>query len=231
MENTAACVEYLKSTEGNILLTTGSKELPAYAELHDRIYARVLPMQASLDICAHSGIAPERIIAMQGPFDEEMNLALLKMTKAKYMVTKDTGGPGGYGAKISAAKKAGVQAIIIGRPVQREGMDLDAVIRLMEQRFALKPVKKKVTLAGIGMGNPETRTLGMEKAVREADCLIGARRMLESIDAGNKKTYALLVAAKDIAEYIRTSTDTIISLFCSQAIPAFTAARRHCWRS
>ena len=135
-----------------------------------------------------------------------MNLALLKMTKAKYMVTKDTGGPGGYGAKISAAKKAGVQAIIIGRPVQREGMDLDAVIRLMEQRFDLKPVKKKVTLAGIGMGNPETRTLGMEKAVREADCLIGARRMLESIDAGNKKTYAA-VASKDIAEYIRTSTD------------------------
>ena len=178
VENTAVCVEYLKSTEGNILLTTGSKELPAYAELHNRIYARVLPMQASLDICAHSGIAPERIIAMQGPFDEEMNLDLLKMTKAKYMVTKDTGGPGGYGAKISAAKKAGVQAIIIGRPVQREGMDLDAVIRLMEQRFDLKPVKKKVTLAGIGMGNPETRTLGMEKAVREADCLIGARRML-----------------------------------------------------
>ena len=78
VENTAACVEYLKSTDGNILLTTGSKELPAYAELHDRIYARVLPMQASLDICTQSGIAPERIIAMQGPFDEEMNLALLK---------------------------------------------------------------------------------------------------------------------------------------------------------
>ena len=50
VENTAACVEYLKSTDGNILLTTGSKELPAYAELHDRIYARVLPMQASLAI-------------------------------------------------------------------------------------------------------------------------------------------------------------------------------------
>ena len=87
VENTALCVEYLKNTEGNILLTTGSKELPAYAELHDRIYARVLPMQASLEICSQSGIAPERIVAMQGPFDEAMNLALLKMTKAKHMVT------------------------------------------------------------------------------------------------------------------------------------------------
>jgi len=224
VENTAACVEYLKSTEGNILLTTGSKELPAYAELHDRIYTRVLPMQASLVICAQSGFAPERIIAMQGPFDEAMNLALLKLTKAKYMVTKDTGGPGGYGAKISAAKKAGVQAIIIGRPMQRDGLDLDAVIRLMEQRFDLKSVKKKVTLAGIGMGNPETRTLGMEKAVREADCLIGAGRMLGSIDARNKKTH-IAIAAKDIVEYIRSSTDRSFAVLLSGDTGFYSGAK------
>lgn len=206
VENTAACVEYLKTTVGNILLTTGSKELPAYAELHERIYARVLPMQASLQSCADGGIALDHIIAMQGPFDEEINLAMLRMTKARYMVTKDTGGPGGYGAKISAAKKAGVQAVVIGRPVQREGMSLDSVVHMLEQRFSLLPVRKKVSLVGIGMGSTETRTLGMERTVREADCLIGARRMLESVDAGNKKTYAA-VLAKDIADYIRESMD------------------------
>ena len=206
VENTAACVEYLKTTVGNILLTTGSKELPAYAELHERIYARVLPMQASLQSCADSGIALDHIIAMQGPFDEEINLAMLRMTKARYMVTKDTGGPGGYGAKISAAKKAGVQAVVIGRPVQREGMSFDSVVHMLEQRFSLLPVRKKVSLVGIGMGSTETRTLGMERTVREADCLIGARRMLESVDAGNKKTYAA-VLAKDIADYIRESMD------------------------
>lgn len=224
IENTAACVEYLKNTEGNILLTTGSKELPAYKELSDRIYVRVLPMQVSLDICAQSGIAPERIIAMQGPFDEELNLALLKMTKAKYMVTKDTGGPGGYGAKISAAKMAGVHAIIIGRPVQREGLDLDAVIRLLEQKFDLRSIKKKVTLVGIGMGNPETRTLGMEKAVHEADCLIGAKRMLESIDAGNKKAH-IAIAAKDIAETIRSSADKCFAVLLSGDTGFYSGAK------
>lgn len=224
IENTAACVEYLKNTEGNILLTTGSKELPAYKELSDRIYVRVLPMQVSLDICAQSGIAPERIIAMQGPFDEELNLALLKMTRAKYMVTKDTGGPGGYGAKISAAKKAGVHAIIIGRPVQREGLDLDAVIRLLEQRFQLQPVKKKVSLVGIGMGNLETRTLGMEKAVHEADCLIGAKRMLDSVDTRNKKTH-IAIAAKDIAETIRSSADRRFAVLLSGDTGFYSGAK------
>ena len=224
VENTAACVEYLKSTEGNILLTTGSKELPAYQELHTRIYARVLPMQASLDICAQSGIAPERIIAMQGPFDEDMNLALLKMTGAKIMVTKDTGGPGGYGAKISAAKRAGVQAVIIGRPAQREGMEMDAVIHLLEQRFQLQPVKKKVSLVGTGMGSPETRTLGMEKAIREADCLIGARRMLDGVDAGNKQTYTA-VAAKDIAQYMRSSADQSFAVLLSGDTGFYSGAK------
>ena len=224
LENTAACVEYLKTTGGNILLTTGSKELPAYAGLRERIYARVLPMQASLDICAQSGIAPERIIAMQGPFDEEMNLALLKMTNAKYMVTKDTGGPGGYGAKISAAKKAGVQAVIIGRPMQREGIGLDVAVRLVEQSFHLPSPKKKVMLAGIGMGNPETRTQGLERAVREADCLIGARRMLESVDAGSKKTHAA-VAAKDIAEYIRSSPDRSFAVLLSGDTGFYSGAK------
>jgi len=223
-ENTAVCVEYLKTTSGNILLTTGSKELPAYAELSDRIYARVLPMQASLDICAQSGIAPERIIAMQGPFNEEMNLALLKMTNAKYMVTKDTGGPGGYGAKISAAKKEGVQAVIIGRPVQREGMDFDAIVRLLERRFNLQTAIKKVSLVGIGMGNPETRTLGMERAIREADCLIGAKRMLESVDVGNKKTYAA-VAAKDIAQCIRSSADQSFAVLLSGDTGFYSGAK------
>lgn len=224
VENTASCVEYLKTTDGNILLTTGSKELPAYKELSDRIYARVLPMQASLDICAQSGIAPERIIAMQGPFNEEMNLALLKMTGAKYMVTKDTGSPGGYAAKISAAKKAGVQAIIIGRPLQREGMDLDAVVRLLEQRFHLRPVKKKVSLVGIGMGNMETRTLGMEKAIHEADCLIGAKRMLDSVDAGNKNVHAA-VASKDIVQYIRGSSDQAFAVLFSGDTGFYSGAK------
>ena len=224
LEDTAACAEYLKNTEGNILLTTGSKDLPAYAGLCDRIYARVLPMPASLEICARSGIAPERIIAMQGPFDEEMNLALLKMTGAKYMVTKDTGGPGGYGAKIRAAQCAGAQAIIIGRPVQRQGMELEEAIHRMEERFHLLPVRKKVSLVGIGMGNPETRTLGMERSIREADCLIGAKRMLQSVDCGNRKTH-IAVAAKEIAAFIRESAERSFAVLLSGDTGFYSGAK------
>ena len=50
VENAAAAAAFLESTRGNILLTTGSKELAAYSGIPDfaqRVYARVLPMDAS----------------------------------------------------------------------------------------------------------------------------------------------------------------------------------------
>ena len=40
--------------------------------------------------------------------------------------------------------------------------------------------KQKISLVGIGMGTALTMTAQAEEAVRSADCLIGARRMLEA---------------------------------------------------
>ena len=201
----AACVAYLKTTEGNILLTTGSKELPAFCAdeaFRSRVYARVLPMPNSLQICADCGVAPDHIIAMQGPFTEALNLSMLNAIGAKLLVTKDTGSAGGYEAKINAALRAGARAVIIGRPAQREGRSLDEIAADLEARFALRPAPKKVTLAGIGMGGAATRTLGLEKALREADCVIGAKRMLEAVDCAGKAAHAAFLA-RDIARLIR----------------------------
>ena len=200
----AACVEYLLGTQGDVLLTTGSKELPTFCTqdaLRGRIYARVLPMMESLRICAECGIRPDHILAMQGPFDEEMNLAMLRATRARWLVTKDTGDAGGYAAKLRAAERAGARIVIIGRPAQREGMTLEAVIADLESHFPLAPAKKRVVLAGIGMGDPQTQTLGLQRALREADCLIGARRMLDAVDCAGKAVFEA-VAADAIAERI-----------------------------
>ena len=196
------CAEYLMGTTGNILLTTGSKELLPYAALRERIYARVLPMAESLEACAAAGIPPKQIIAMQGPFTEEMNTAMLRSVNAKYMVTKDTGKAGGYGDKIRAAKAAGAIPVIIGRPVSVRGQSPEAVLKALEDRFSLAPRKKRVALVGIGMGDPDTMTAGARNAFRNADCVIGAKRMLAAIDTGNARTREA-VLARDIAGFIR----------------------------
>ena len=52
--DTQECVELLSKLPGNILLTTGSKELHAYAareEIRERLFVRVLPGVESIEIC------------------------------------------------------------------------------------------------------------------------------------------------------------------------------------
>ena len=63
-----ACAEALKETEGNILLTTGSKELTCYCvsdEVKKRLYVRVLPSVESLSLCMEQGICGKQVIAMR----------------------------------------------------------------------------------------------------------------------------------------------------------------------
>lgn len=201
----AACAEYLKGTRGNVLLTTGTKDLPALcadAALRGRLYARVLPAVESLRACEACGIVPDHIIAMQGPFDEDTNVAMLRAVNAAYLVTKDTGGAGGYAGKIRAAGRAGVQAVIIGRPDAREGLALEALAEKLEERFHLSPTRKRVVLAGFGMGGDGTRTRALERALDAADCVIGATRLLADIDGAGKRVHEASRPA-DIARIIR----------------------------
>ena len=127
VKNTAEAVRYLSEKEGNIFLTTGSKELALWQELPghlERIFARVLPVEASVHICRELGYSGRHIIAMQGPFSAEMNYIQLKEFQCSYMVTKDGGDTGGFKEKMQAAKKAGATAVVIDRPKDK-GMSLE----------------------------------------------------------------------------------------------------------
>ena len=127
VKNTAEAVRYLSEKEGNIFLTTGSKELVLWQGLPghlERIFARVLPVEASVHICRELGYSGRHIIAMQGPFSAEMNYIQLKEFQCSYMVTKDGGDTGGFKEKVQAAKKAGATAVVIDRPKDK-GMSLE----------------------------------------------------------------------------------------------------------
>lgn len=128
-----AAADYLAQTEGSVLLTVGSKELHHFTAVPDyqqRIWPRVLPAAASLDICQTHGFPAAHIIMMQGPFSEEVNIALIHMSQAEWMVTKDTGLAGGLPEKLSAARKCGCSVILIDRP-EEQGMTPDEVKRLL----------------------------------------------------------------------------------------------------
>lgn len=204
VENAAEAAAFLANTEGSILLTTGSKELAAYSGIPDftqRVYARVLPMDASLEACRTAGLKASHIIAMQGPFSEEMDLATLRFANAAWMVTKDGGEAGGFPAKVSAARKAGAGLVVIGRPPQREGFPFAAVLDVLCKRFGCT-VRPQVRIVGIGPGSREAMTREVSEAIETADCLIGAKRMLDAVARPGQPTYDA-IAPQDIADFIR----------------------------
>ncbi|WP_302327265.1 precorrin-6A reductase [Enterocloster lavalensis] len=120
-----AAVEWLAVRDGNILVTTGSKELAAFSQLPDfatRVYARVLPTLPSLSACLGQGLSGRHIIAMQGPFSEETNRSQLAEFNCRFLVTKDTGDNGGFREKVRAAGEAGAVALVIDRPETERGL-------------------------------------------------------------------------------------------------------------
>ena len=110
---------YLEHTQGNILLTTGAKELSRYAALNpSRLYPRILPTHDGLSACERLGIPRRNIVALQGPFSQELNEALIRQYKIAYLVTKDGGAAGGFPEKLQAARSTGVTLILLRRPAE-----------------------------------------------------------------------------------------------------------------
>lgn len=175
--------EYLEGTEGNVLLTTGSKELAVFTSVSDynkRLFARVLSLPSVIESCQALGFEGRNLIAMQGPFSKELNQAMLEQYQCKYLVTKDSGKAGGFLEKIQAAEALGVTAVIIGRPLAEEGLSLKECRHMLIERYGLKK-EQNVTLLGIGMGSIGTLTLEGREAVRSADLIVGARRMVDAV--------------------------------------------------
>lgn len=183
-------VEWLKSHEGTVLVTTGSKELVKYTAIPDykeRIFARILPDSQALLNSETLGFPRNHMIAMQGPFSLEMNIATMRMTGANYLVTKESGHAGGFLDKIHAAEVVGATALVIGRPLKETGISLEEACQYLEP-FGMEAITRTITLIGIGMGAPGMWTVVARKTLLEADAVAGASRMIESVekDLGEK---------------------------------------------
>ena len=129
--------EFLKTTTGKILITTGSKELACYQNISDykeRCYARVLSTEQAVKDSHSLGFEGAHLIAMQGPFSVEMNVETLKLTQAEWFVTKESGKNGGYEEKVRAAREAGVGLVVIGRP-EETGESSENVKAILRERF------------------------------------------------------------------------------------------------
>ena len=216
------CSAWLSFQTGNILLTTGSKDLGSYAKnetIKNHLFVRVLPGEESIRLCTANGITGRQIIAMQGPFSAQMNECILREYSIDWMVTKISGHAGGFEEKVEAAKKAGVGVCAILPPsenvCQTEISDAERKssmyicenvydtakkLELLLKEDILSKRSRKIILSGIGMGNTDGMTREAYHAFEEAEVIFGAERMLENLPGkGIKVPY---YRADDIISYL-----------------------------
>lgn len=114
--------------KGVIMLTTGSKTLGVFTKHlldleNTRVIARMLPRLDNMEKCQALGVEQKNIIAMQGPFSKELNIALIHQFNVTLMITKESGKVGSVDEKLEAALACGIETIMIARPkVQYENM-------------------------------------------------------------------------------------------------------------
>ena len=216
------CSAWLSLQTGNILLTTGSKDLGSYAKnetIKNRLFVRVLPGEESIRLCTANGITGRQIIAMQGPFSAQMNECILREYSIDWMVTKISGHAGGFEEKVEAAKKAGVGICAILPPTEnvcqteisdaekKSSMyicenvyDTAKKLESLLKEDILSKRSRKIILSGIGMGNTDGMTREAYHAFEEAEVIFGAERMLENLPGkGIKVPY---YRADDIISYL-----------------------------
>ena len=216
------CSAWLSFQTGNILLTTGSKDLGSYAKneaIKNRLFVRVLPGEESIRLCTANGITGRQIIAMQGPFSAQMNECILREYSIDWMVTKISGHAGGFEEKIEAAKKAGVGICAILPPAENACQteisdaerkspmyicenvyDTAKKLESLLKEDILSKRSRKIILSGIGMGSTDGMTREAYRAFEEAEVIFGAERMLENLPGkGVKVPY---YRADDIISYL-----------------------------
>ena len=256
VESVEAAVNFLKTTEGSIFVTTGSKELAKFTALPDyrnRVYARVLATPEVVIQCTEAGFTGPHLICMQGPFSKELNLAMLRSTGAAWMVTKEAGRAGGFEEKMTAAKEAGVKVVLIGRPQEQEGLSIEDGVKLLAERFHIVPLSESNSpncekkeennklnstyfcnkeqeriayLIGIGMGTPDHLTGEARAAFEKADCILGSGRMLDSFKATGKPLFDAYDPAKMLAYVQDHPEHHTIAVALSGDVGFYSGAKR-----
>lgn len=232
-------VEYLEKTSGNILVTTGSKELSSYTALTDyqeRIYARVLSLVEVVSSCAKLGIEGKHLLCMQGPFSREMNIALIHQFDIAWMVSKESGRAGGFLEKYQAAKETGCRMIVIGRPKEEQGMELEKCIEYLNRRFLSKENVANDTKIEIvntdtdnieNIENPGSRQENMQEKVEQVSLVGIGMGTADTLTQEGKQALEcadLLIGAARMVEHIRKPDQEVWTGYKPEEICAYIAA-------
>ena len=131
VEDIEEACKIANSKGNNIFIGTGSKNLNLYKEMmgDKNLIARVLPTSEVLISCENIGFNGDNIIAMKGPFTQDMNESTYKQYNIDLVITKESGSAGGFLEKVNACKTLNIPVVII----KRKGINYPNIVGSMDE--------------------------------------------------------------------------------------------------
>ncbi|MBR1592084.1 MAG: precorrin-6A reductase [Ruminococcus sp.] len=132
-DNLSEIITLCNNSSGSILSTMGCKEcheITTIKNFKERVWIRILPIEANFRQCIEAGFPKEHIIAENPPFSLEKNISDIRLCNAEILLTKESGSAGGYSEKAKAAEICGIRLVTLKRPPD-EGISLDEVKKLL----------------------------------------------------------------------------------------------------
>ena len=87
---------------------------------------------------------------------------------------------------------------------------------------------KNIKIVGVGMGNPDTLTLAGDRAIRQADALVGAERLVEDLSKVYGKPYAAHIKSDEILKYIEETDGENFAVVMSGDTGFYSGCKRLC---
>lgn len=231
--------DFLNCQEGNILLTTGSKDLKRISTHIDdlsRVYARVLPTEESIRLCHEAGLFGRQIIAMQGPVSRKMHQVSLEDLQIKWQMTKASGRIGGVEEKLAAAALSGVKTVMISRPPE-QGYSFRQILRIMANRLGLgmelerewegleargctascpkirrtKSDKRILHLISVGPGQENYLTEEARQALLDCQLIFGAKSILDRLQLPEDQARVAEYRPDYVQEYLDRRPEILIA--------------------
>lgn len=110
--------ELIDKNDGKLMHLAGVLNLNKITEVvgPENVVPRVLPNIFSITKTLDTGVPAANIVAMQGTYSKEFNMAIMKEYNIKAIITKESGESGGAENKINAALELGIPVVLITRP-------------------------------------------------------------------------------------------------------------------
>ena len=103
-----------------------------YHETKEQVSYWLLNNIFSITKTQDTGVPAANIVAMQGTYSKEFNMAIMKEYNIKAIITKESGESGGAENKINAALELGIPVVLITRP-KVEKLNKHIMVRSIEE--------------------------------------------------------------------------------------------------